>query len=69
MADSNIWVPPPGVSLLRFRATTRTITLPNGERAKVTIDDSRTVKHIEHGDIIDAVVRPKTITLKIRRGQ
>lgn len=68
-ASSTIWVPPPGVNLLRFRATTKTITLPSGERAKVTIDDSGTVKHIERAEGMDAIVRPKTIRLKLRRGQ
>lgn len=54
--------------LLRFRAVTRTVTLPNGERAKVTIDDSGTVRHIERNEGIDAVVRPKTIRLKLTKG-
>lgn len=54
------------VGLLRHRPKVRTITLPNGERAKVTIDDSGTVKHIEHGDVLDAVVRPKTIRFKLK---
>lgn len=54
------------VGILRYRPSVRTITLPNGERAKVTIDDSGTVKHIEHGDVLDAVVRPKTIRYKLR---
>lgn len=56
-------------NILRFRARTRTITLPNGERAKVTIDDSGTVKHVEHGDHIDATVRPRGIRLVLRPEQ
>lgn len=54
------------VGLLRYRAVTRTITLPNGERAKLTVDDSGTVRHIERDEGIDAVVRPKTIHHKLR---
>ena len=57
-----LWVPN-SVGVLRYRATTRTVTLPTGERAKVTTDDSGTVRHIEHGDVLDAIVRPKTIRL------
>ena len=53
-------------NILRFRARTRTVTLPNGERAKVTIDDSGTVRHVEHGDHLDATVRPGTIRLVVR---
>jgi hypothetical protein len=53
-------------NILRFRARTRTVTLPNGERAKVTIDDSGTVCHVEHGDHIDATVRPGTIRMVLR---
>lgn len=63
MVESRLWTPTP---LLRFRARKRTVTLPNGERALVTVDDSGTVQHIEHGDHLDAVVRPKTVTVKVR---
>lgn len=63
---SGLWAPVP---LLTHRATTRTITMPSGERAKVTIDDSRTVKHIEHGDVLDCVVRPAVVRLMVvKRG-
>lgn len=62
----NLWIPPAGVGLLRFRATTRTGTAPNGERAKVVIDDSGTVFHFERNEGIDAVVRPKTVRLRLR---
>lgn len=53
-------------SFLRFRHRKRTVTLPNGERAKITIDDSGTVKQIEHGDHLDALVRPAAIHLVLR---
>jgi hypothetical protein len=53
-------------SFLKFRGVTKTITLPNGERAKVTVDDSGTVRHVEHGDVLDATVRPASIRLKVR---
>lgn len=63
---SGLWVPRT-VNVLRFRATKRTVTLPDGRRAKVTVSDSRTVKHIETDESLDAVVRPRTVVLKVRR--
>lgn len=48
------------------RKTVRTVTLPNGKRCKVSVDDSGTVMHTETDDGIDAVVRPKTVRIKIR---
>ena len=54
--------------LARYAEREQTIYLPNGEKAKLTIiptgDDSH-VRHIEHGDVLDAVVRPATITNKV----
>lgn len=64
---SGLWTPPARVAQLRHRATKRTVTLPSGERALVTVDDSGTVTHIEHGEVLDALVRPQTIRVKIRR--
>ncbi len=55
--------------LLRYRAKKKTVTLPNGERALITVDDSDTVTNIEHGDQLDAIVRPKTVTVQIRRAK
>lgn len=57
---------PTGVALLRHRPTKRTVTLPDGRCALVTVDDSGTVKHIETADRLDAVVRPKTVRIQIR---
>lgn len=59
---SGIWVAP-NFNFLRFRRRERTITLPNGERAKRWIDDSGTVIQTEHGDHLDALVRPKPIRM------
>lgn len=56
-------------ALLKFRARKRTVTLPSGERALVTIDDSGTVRHVEHGDHLDATVRPQTIRMVLRPEQ
>jgi hypothetical protein len=56
----------PTPALLTHRARKRTVTLPSGERALVTVDDSGTVTHIETADRLDAIVRPKTVTIKIR---
>lgn len=70
---SGIWVPDRSVSFKANRDTKRTRTLPSGERALITIDDSGTVMQVlrsmrrsadEH---LDAVVRPKTVRLRIRR--
>jgi hypothetical protein len=63
---SGLYVARVAPSFLRFRARTQTVTLPNGERAKVTIDDSGTVRHVEHGDHLDATVRPDAIRMVIR---
>lgn len=62
-----LWTPPRGVALLRHHAVERTVTLEDGTRAKVTVDDSGTVKQIETADRLDAVVRPKTVRIEIRR--
>lgn len=62
--DSGVWVAH-SFSFLRHRATKRTVTLPSGERALVTVDDSGTVTQIEHGEHLDAVVRPKSVRLQI----
>jgi hypothetical protein len=62
----DLWTPPT-VAQLRRRARQRTVTLPSGERAKVTVDDSGTVIHIERDERLDAVVRPDVIRLKVQR--
>ena len=66
---SELWTPPRGVALLKHHATKRTVTLPNGERALVTVDDSGTVTQVEHGEHLDAIVRPKTVRIQIRKGE
>lgn len=55
------------MSFAENRKTTRTVTLPNGKRAKVTVDDSGTVMHTETDDGIDAVVRPQSVRIHFRR--
>jgi hypothetical protein len=62
----DLWTPPP-FNILHHRATERTVTLPDGTRAKVTVDDSGTVQHTETDDRIDAVVTPKAVTIQIRK--
>jgi hypothetical protein len=62
--NGGVWVAH-GFNFLRYRARKRTVTLPSGERALVTIDDSGTVTHVEHGEVLDAIVRPRTIRLRI----
>lgn len=63
-ADSGLWVAH-GFSFLRHRATKRTVTLKSGERALVTTDNSGTVTQIETTNRMDAVVRPKTVRIRI----
>lgn len=63
---SPLWTPSTGVSLLKHRATKKTVTLPDGRRALITVDDSGTVQHTETTDQLDVVVRPKTVTIQIR---
>lgn len=61
-----LWTPPTGVALLKMRRRERLVTLANGERVKVTVDDSGHVTQIEHDDTLDAIVRPDTIHVKVR---
>lgn len=63
--DSGLWVP---FNILRMRPTERTTTLRDGQRAKVTVDDSGTVTQIETAEQLHGIVTPKTIRLRVRRG-
>lgn len=62
--ESGLWVAH-GFSFLRHRATKKTVTLRTGERALVTTDDSGTVTQIETAERLDAVVRPKTVRIRL----
>ena len=59
---SGLWIAP-NFNMLRFRKRQKTITLANGERAKVTVDDSGTVTQIETAERLDGITRPKTIRM------
>jgi hypothetical protein len=60
--------PSGGFAILRHRAPRpRTVVLPNGERAKRTVDDSGTVVQYERDEGLDAVVRPRIVTI-LRKG-
>lgn len=69
--QSGLWVPA-AYSFKENRGTKRTTTLPSGERALVTIDDSGHVmqilrsRRLEADEKLDAVVRPRTIRYRIR---
>lgn len=63
--ESGLWLPH-GFNFAEERRTVRTVTLPNGKRAKVTVDDSGTVMHQEDDTGISAVVRPRTVKIQIR---
>ena len=61
-----------GSTFLKYRATKRTVTLPSGERALIRVDDSGTVTEVEVSRVgagvserQDAIVRPRTVTLRI----
>lgn len=64
---SGLWVPH-GFDFKENRHTTRTMTLRSGERAKVSVDDSGTAMQIETAERLDAVVRPRTVRLRLRVG-
>lgn len=69
MTTGQLWTPPNGVTLIpaaRYVARERIETLPNGERVQIRVDDSGTVTQIEHDHTLDAIVRPKTVTIKVR---
>jgi hypothetical protein len=52
----------------QYKKREKIVTLPNGKRALVTVDDSGTVAHLEEDDRLHATVRPRTTVIKIRRG-
>jgi hypothetical protein len=61
MSKPYLWV-------AKYQERDKTIFLPNGEKAKVTFTptgDQSSVSHIEHGEVLDAVVRPATIRNKV----
>jgi hypothetical protein len=62
-----LWTPAQGIAQLKHRAKQRTVTLPNGERAKVTVDDSGHVTQVERDERLDAIVRPDVIRIKVVR--
>lgn len=63
---SGLWVPS-SFNVLRMRPTERTTTLRDGQRARVTVDDSGTVTQIETAEQLHGIVTPKTVRLKVRR--
>ncbi len=67
---AELWTPAKGVTLIgprKFLASERVITLDNGERVAVRIDESGTVRQVEHDHSLDGTVRPKTVRLKLRK--
>jgi hypothetical protein len=53
---------------LRHRKRERSVILPTGERAKVTVDDSGTVTQVETNEQLHGIVSPKTVTLRLGKG-
>lgn len=68
---AGLWTPgqPTLLGPRRYVARERVVTLPSGERVRVAVDDSGTVTQIEHDHTLDAVVRPRTVRLKVTRIQ
>ena len=62
---AGLWIAP-NFNFLKFRRRSKTVTLPNGERAKITVDDSGIVRQVEHGDILDGIVRPHPILMELK---
>jgi hypothetical protein len=62
-----LWLPR-DFSMAENRRAKRTVTLPTGERALMSVDDSGTVMQIETAERMDAVARPRTVRLQLRRG-
>ena len=62
---SGLWVAH-GFNFLKYRPTKKTVTLRDGRRALVTVDDSGTVTQIETAEALDAIVRPRSVRLQIR---
>lgn len=63
-SQSGLWVPF-AFDFWEHRKTRKTLTLPSGERALRTVDDSGTVMQIESAESLHAVVRPKTIRVRV----
>lgn len=62
--QSGLWVPH-GFNFLKYRAKKKTVTLPSGVRALVTVDDSGTVTQVETAERLDAIVRPRTVRVRV----
>lgn len=62
---AGLWTPG-APALLTHRARKRTVTLRDGRRALVTVDDSGTVTQVETADQLDAIVRPRTVRIQLR---
>jgi hypothetical protein len=58
-------------TLLRFRASTRTVRLdlPDGSHrlVKVTTNDAGDTQHVEDGDVIHGTGRPAPVVIKLRQ--
>jgi hypothetical protein len=63
--EAGLWIAP-NFGFLRHRKRSKTVTLPNGERAKITVDDSGIVEQVEHGEVLDGTVRPKPILMELK---
>lgn len=75
--ESGLWVPT-SFAFNRHHGSkqVRTVILPDsvarylgrplGTKAKVTVCDARTTKHVETDEGIDAFARPKSVQVKVR---
>jgi hypothetical protein len=65
----SLWKPPTGIALIRQRRRERTVTLPDGTRAKVTVEGSEQagfVQQTETDDRLDGTAYPRTIRYTFR---
>lgn len=51
----------------RFYPREKVVTLVDGRRARIHVDETKSVKHTETDETLDCLVRVKPIVLKIRR--
>lgn len=72
--EGDLWVahtekpkPSPLVWVKRFYSREKVVTLSDGRRARITVDESGTVKHREMDDTLDCKVLASPIILKLRR--
>lgn len=72
--EGSLWVarserpkPLPIMWVRRFFPREKVVTLADGRRARIHVDETKSVKHIETNDTLDCTVRVRPIILQVRR--